>query len=84
MLCSAIATVAYLGALRTISATRVGPFAFLSSAVAVLLELVLGHAPELIVLAGMVITTLGVAIVTIPPRSARRAPVLAPVVTGDA
>jgi probable blue pigment (indigoidine) exporter len=68
---SALATVAYLGALRWISATRASPFLFLSPVVAVLLELVLGHVPEAVVLAGMVLTIVGVGIVTIAPRSAR-------------
>jgi probable blue pigment (indigoidine) exporter len=65
---SALATVTYFGALRKISATEVTAWTFLSPVVAVALEIVLGHAPTLIVLVGMALTIAGVAIVTASPR----------------
>ena len=67
---SAVATVTYLGSLRWLDPTRVTSWLFLSPVVAVLLDLVLGDAPGAIVLAGMVVTIAGVAIVSAAPRSA--------------
>ena len=69
---SALATVTYFGALRKISATEATAWAFLSPVVAVVLEIVLGHAPTLIVLIGMAITIAGVAIVSAAPRTGGR------------
>jgi hypothetical protein len=43
---------------------------FLSPVVTVLLELVLGNAPDAVVLAGMVVTIAGVAIVSAAPQIA--------------
>jgi len=60
---SAIATIAYFGALRRLSATTVTAWLFLAPVVTVLLEIVLGHMPKPLVLAGMAITVAGVAIV---------------------
>jgi drug/metabolite transporter (DMT)-like permease len=65
---SALATLAYFGALRRLSATRVTTWAFLSPVVAVILEIILGHTPEALVLVGMALTVGGVAIVTAAPR----------------
>jgi drug/metabolite transporter (DMT)-like permease len=67
---SALATVAYFGALRRLSATRVAAWTFLSPVVAVLLEIVLGHTPKPIVLVGMAVTIAGVAIVNSGPQRA--------------
>ncbi len=61
---SALATLAYFGSLRWLSATRVTAWGFLSPVIAVLLEIVLGHTPEALVLVGMAVTIAGVAIVT--------------------
>ena len=60
---SAIATVAYFGALRWLSATTTTAWLFLSPVVTVLLEIALGHTPKPLVLAGMAVTIAGVAIV---------------------
>jgi drug/metabolite transporter (DMT)-like permease len=60
----AIATLAYFGALRRMSATRATTWLFLSPVVAVLLEIVLGHTPEPTTLVGMAVTIAGVAIVS--------------------
>jgi drug/metabolite transporter (DMT)-like permease len=65
---SAIATVAYFGALRVLSPTRVTSWAFLSPVVAVLIGLGLGTVPEPAVFAGMAITVAGVFIVNLPGR----------------
>ena len=65
---SALATLAYFGALRRLSATRVSAWTFLMPVVAVLLEIVLGHTPEALVLAGMAITVAGVAVVDTAPQ----------------
>jgi drug/metabolite transporter (DMT)-like permease len=65
---SVLATLAYFGALRRLSATRVTTTAFLTPVVAVILEIILGNTPEALVLAGMVLTIGGVAIVTAGPR----------------
>ena len=61
---SALATVAYFGALRHLTATRVVTWGFLSPVIAVGLEIVLGHTPSAVVLVGMVVTIAGVAVVT--------------------
>jgi probable blue pigment (indigoidine) exporter len=66
----AVATIAYFGALRRISATHVAAATFLSPVIAVLLELALGHAPSGVVLAGMAVTIAGVALVTSAPQPA--------------
>jgi probable blue pigment (indigoidine) exporter len=71
----AIATVAYFGALRRIGATRVSATTFLAPVITVLLEIVLGHSPSGIVLAGMAVTIVGVALVTTVRRPE---PVVAP------
>jgi drug/metabolite transporter (DMT)-like permease len=67
---SAVATIAYFGALRQLTATRVVTWGFLSPVIAVVLEVVLGHTPGTIVLAGMVVTIAGVVIVTSASPSA--------------
>lgn len=65
---SAIATVAYFGALRMISATRVTAWSFLSPVVAILIGLGLGTVPKTLVFVGMGITIVGVFIVNLPRR----------------
>ena len=67
---SAAATVAYFGSLRKLDPARVTSWMFLSPVVTVLLELVLGNAPDAVVLAGMVVTIAGVAIVSAAPQIA--------------
>jgi drug/metabolite transporter (DMT)-like permease len=67
---SALATITFFAALRRLSATAVSAWLFLSPVVAVLLELVLGHAPRAIVIAGMALTIAGVAIVNRAPTVA--------------
>ena len=67
---SAAATIAYFGALRALSATRVVTWGFLSPVVAVVLEIALGHTPTAIVLCGMVVTIAGVVLVTTAPAPA--------------
>jgi probable blue pigment (indigoidine) exporter len=61
---SALATIAYFGALRRLSATRVTTWGFISPVVAVLLEIALGHGPTAVVLVGMAVTLAGVVLVT--------------------
>jgi probable blue pigment (indigoidine) exporter len=67
---SAVATVTYFGSLRWLDPASVTSWLFLSPVVAVLLELVLGNAPDAVVLGGMVVTIVGVAIVSAAPRIA--------------
>jgi probable blue pigment (indigoidine) exporter len=67
---SAVATVAYFGALRVLDPTRVTSWAFLAPVVAVLIALGLGTVPEPAVFIGMVITVAGVFIVNRPARAA--------------
>ena len=78
----AIATIAYLTALRWVSATRASAWAFLSPAVAVLIAVGLGDVPSAAVFAGMAITIVGVGIINAPSRSPREVtiePLVAPV-----
>jgi len=71
---SGVATLAYFGALRRLSATHVTSWGFLSPVITVLLEIALGHVPSVTVLVGMAVTIAGVAIVTSAPvRSVRAA-----------
>ncbi len=70
---SAIATVAYFSSLRWLDPASVTSWLFLTPVVAVLLELVLGNAPDAVVLAGMLVTIAGVAIVSAAPRIAAAA-----------
>jgi probable blue pigment (indigoidine) exporter len=72
---SAIATVAYFGALRRISATQVVAWSLLSPVVAVLLEILLGHTPRPVTLIGMAVTIAGVGIVSCAPEPGRAMPV---------
>jgi len=69
---SAVATLAYFGALRRLSATRVTTWGFLSPVIAVLLEIALGHVPSAVVLVGMAVTIVGVVVVTTAPSAAPR------------
>jgi drug/metabolite transporter (DMT)-like permease len=71
---SAAATIAYFGALRRLSATRVVTWGFLSPVITISLEIVLGHRPSSIVLVGMVVTIVGVAVVTSASAAPRRRP----------
>ena len=59
-----------LRALRRLSATTATAWSFLSPVVAVLLEIALGNMPRAVVLAGMVVTIAGVAIVNAAPAAA--------------
>jgi drug/metabolite transporter (DMT)-like permease len=67
IIASALATVTFFAALRRLSATAVSAWLFLSPVVAVLLEIALGHTPKTSVFAGMVLTIVGVAVVTRAP-----------------
>ena len=78
---SAIASVAYFGALRRISATQAVAWGLLSPVVAVLLEIALGHTPRLVTLIGMALTIVGVGIVSSAPEPAQAIPV-APALAG--
>jgi len=69
---SAFATLAYFGALRRLSATRVTAWGFLSPVIAVLLEVALGHVPGSAVLVGMAVTIVGVVVVTTAPAPQSR------------
>jgi probable blue pigment (indigoidine) exporter len=69
---SALATVTFFAALRSLTPTTVTAWLFLSPVVAVVLEIVLGHTPKGIVFAGMALTIAGVAIVNGRPAGARR------------
>jgi probable blue pigment (indigoidine) exporter len=67
---SALAVIAYFAALRKLDPANVSSWMFLTPVVAVVLELILGNAPEGIVLLGMAVTIAGVAIVSAAPRIA--------------
>ena len=69
---SAVATLAYFGSLRRLSATRVTAWGFLSPVIAVLLEIALGHTPPPKVLVGMAVTIVGVVVVTTASPPVRR------------
>jgi drug/metabolite transporter (DMT)-like permease len=80
----AVATLAYFGALRRLSATRVSAWLFLSPVIAVALEIVLGHTPSAVALAGMVVTIAGVAIVTSAAPATERRGLVEPVAVAAA
>jgi drug/metabolite transporter (DMT)-like permease len=65
---SAIATVAYFGALRVIRPTRATAWSFLTPVVAILIGIGLGNVPTPAVFAGMAITIVGVCVVNLPER----------------
>jgi drug/metabolite transporter (DMT)-like permease len=67
---SAVATVTYFGSLRWLDPASVTTWLFLSPVVSVVLELLLGNAPDAVVLLGMLVTIAGVAIVSVAPRFA--------------
>lgn len=66
-LASALATLAFFGALRRMDATIASAFLFLVPAGAVLIEIGFGNAPDAIVLIGMVIAIAGVGLVNFAP-----------------
>jgi drug/metabolite transporter (DMT)-like permease len=65
----AIATLAFFGALKRMSATTVTAWQFLAPVVAVVVEIVYGNTPSAVVLVGMVLAIVGVALVNIAPQS---------------
>lgn len=67
---SALATIAYFGALRVVSATRATTWSFLSPVVAILIGAGLGTIPSALALFGMAVTIAGVFIVNLPARAA--------------
>jgi drug/metabolite transporter (DMT)-like permease len=67
---SAVATITYFSSLRWLDPASVTSWLFLAPVVTVLLELVLGNAPTVVVLLGMIVTIVGVAIVSAAPRIA--------------
>lgn len=69
---SAIATLAFFGALKRMSATTVTAWQFLAPVVAILTEIVYGNTPDGIVLAGMALAIAGVALVNVAPSLAAR------------
>lgn len=69
---SVIATLAYFGALKRMSATTVMAWQFLVPVVAVLTEIVYGNTPSAVVLIGMGIAIVGVAIVNAAPQISGR------------
>jgi drug/metabolite transporter (DMT)-like permease len=69
---SVIATLAYFGALKRMSATTVMAWQFLVPVVAVLTEIVYGNTPGTVVLVGMGIAIAGVAIVNVAPQLSGR------------
>lgn len=69
---SAIGTLAYFLALKRLTATRVASWLFLIPAVAILVEIGRGSSPGAVTLAGMVLATAGVAIVSTAPAPAPR------------
>jgi drug/metabolite transporter (DMT)-like permease len=69
---SVIATLAYFGALKRMSATTVMAWQFLVPVVAVLTEIVYGNTPGAVVLIGMGIAIAGVAIVNAAPQLTER------------
>lgn len=73
---SALASLAFAGALRSIPAARASAWQFLAPVVAVIVELVFGEAPDATVLVGMALAIAGVALVSILPvaRPQDRAP----------
>ncbi len=64
---SAIATLAFFGALKRMPATTVMAWQFLAPVVAVITEIVYGNTPDAIVLVGMGIAIAGVAVVNAAP-----------------
>jgi probable blue pigment (indigoidine) exporter len=70
---SALATVTYFSSLRWLDPAAVTSWLFLSPVVAVLLELILGNAPDAVVLLGMVVTIVGVAVVSAAPEPLEQA-----------
>ncbi len=64
---SAIASLAFAGALRSIPAARASAWQFLAPVVAVIVELIFGEAPDATVLLGMALAITGVALVSILP-----------------
>jgi drug/metabolite transporter (DMT)-like permease len=69
---SAIATLAFFGALKRMSATTVTAWQFLAPVVAILTEIVYGNTPDGIVLVGMALAIVGVALVNVAPALSRR------------
>ncbi|MGI9659102.1 MAG: DMT family transporter [Gaiellaceae bacterium] len=69
---SAIATIAFYGALRRVDATIASAFLFLVPAGAVLIEIGFGNAPGATVLAGMCVAIAGVALVNFAPALVER------------
>lgn len=69
---SVIATLAYFGALKRLSATTVLAWQFLVPVIAVLTEIVYGNTPSAVVLVGMGIAIAGVAIVNAAPKLTER------------
>ena len=69
---SVIATLAYFGALKRMSATTVMAWQFLVPVIAVLTEIVYGEIPGALVLVGMGIAIVGVAIVNAAPQLMER------------
>lgn len=64
---SALATLAYFGALRRVDATNASAFLFLTPAGAILIEIGFGNAPNGVVLVGMILAIAGVALVNFAP-----------------
>ena len=66
-LASALATLAFFGALRRMDVTIASAFLFLVPAGAILIEIGFGNAPDAVVLIGMVLAIAGVALVNFAP-----------------
>jgi drug/metabolite transporter (DMT)-like permease len=69
---SAIATLAFFGALKRMPAATVMAWQFLAPVVAVITEIVYGNTPDAVVLAGMVLAIVGVAVVNVAPQLSAR------------
>lgn len=71
---SVVGSVAFLAALKRISATRAVAWGFLAPVVAVVVEIVYGNTPETIVLVGMALAIAGVALANLAPQLPRVEP----------
>lgn len=65
---SAVATLAFLFALRRIDAVRASAWQFLVPVVAILIEIGRGNGPSMLVVGGMALTILGVSLVSFAPQ----------------
>jgi drug/metabolite transporter (DMT)-like permease len=71
---AALATIMFFASLKQLPAARASAWLFLTPTIAVLVEVARGNSPAGVVLAGMVITIFGVALVNMPQVALARIP----------